>query len=175
GLPGVVLGLSSAFLGLYALGRGLGIEEKIDETVERVRGGLYAGRVTLITYVVALALLVVAGVEGLNSVRRMNTTLTNPGALITIAAFVDGAIIWAAAAGLTSSLGQITDEYLGDRFEWRYLNAPFYIIAIATVLHGTSAFLLGKVHLSYLAGSLAAGTILGVISTLSFAVIESNR
>jgi putative membrane protein len=175
GLPGLVLGVTSAALGLYALFRGLGLEESLDRSVERVRDGLYAGRVTLVTYLVAGALLVIGGVEGLDQLRAVRETTPDPDAGLVLAGLVHGAVTWFAAAGLTSSLGQITDEYLADRFRWRYLNAPFYIVAIAAVLHGISGFFLGAVELPYLARTLTAGTILGVLSTLTFAVVESRR
>jgi putative membrane protein len=174
-LPGAVLGLSSAALGLYILFRGLRAERWVDEAVARARNLLYAGRVTLITYVVAAALLVIGGVEGLDALRGVQATREAPGSSVVVAALVHGAVRWFAAAGLTSSLGQITDEYLADRFEWRYLNAPFYILAIAAVLHGLSGFFLGLVSLSYLAAMLTAGTLVGVLSTLTFAVVESRR
>jgi putative membrane protein len=174
-LPGAVLGLSSALLGLYVLFRGLRAERWVDEAVARGRNLLYAGRVTLITYVVAAALLVIGGVEGLDALRAVQADRPDLGASVAVAALVHGAVRWFAAAGLTSSLGQITDEYLADRFEWRYLNAPFYILAIAAVLHGLSGFFLGLVSLSYLAAVLTAGTLMGVLSTLTFAVVESRR
>ncbi|MFB6253681.1 MAG: DUF373 family protein [Halobacteriaceae archaeon] len=175
GLPGLVLGLSSTIVGLYALFRGLGMEEVLNESVETLRNALYTGRVTIITYVVALALLVIGGVEGYNLLRRV--TRQSPSVRFTtqVAAFVNGAVIWAAAAALTSSLGQITDEYLADRFKWRYLNAPFYILAITAVSHAVSGYLLGKVTLSYLAAVLTTGTLLGILSTLAFAMVESRQ
>jgi putative membrane protein len=67
----------------------------------------------------------------------------------------------------------VTDEYISGEFHWRYLNAPFYVVAIAAVLHGLSAFFLGEASLEYLAFMLTAGTLLGHASTLSFAVAES--
>jgi putative membrane protein len=175
GLPGVVLGVSSALLGLYALFRGLGLETTVDNTLERVRRSLYTGRVVIITYVVAAALVLVGGVQGLAEFRSVETARGTVGLGVAVSAIVQGAVQWIAAAGLTSSLGQITDEYLHERFEWRYLNAPVYILAIAGVLHAVSGFLLGRVDLNYLAGVLTAGTLLGVVSTLAFAVVESRR
>jgi len=173
-LPGVVFGVTSGLLGLYLLARGFGIGALLDETVDRLRQGLYAGRVTIVTYLVAIALLVIGGVSGVDQLNAIRTQGRSPGAVEIAAALVYGAVQWFAAAGLTTSLGQITDEYLADRLEWRYLNAPFYVIAIAVVLHGLSAFLLGQAALSYLAGALTGGFLLGVASTLTFAVAESR-
>ncbi|SFR85702.1 putative membrane protein [Halomicrobium zhouii] len=170
-LPGSSLGIISGLLGLYILARGLGAEQTLDAAVERVRSGLFGGRVTLITYVVAAALLVIGGVSGVQTLEQANRSSV----LDVLAALVYGSIQWFAAAGVTSSLGHVTDEYLDGRFEWRFLNAPFYVLAIAVVLHGVSAyFLFEGVGISYLAITLTGGTLLGLGSTLAFAVAETR-
>jgi putative membrane protein len=181
-VPGAaVIGLLSALFGLYTLFRGLGLESTVDEAADRARNLLYAGRVTIITYVVAAALLVVGGAEGLETLRAVRAGLPqSPSAVTVLAALVNGAIRWFAAAGITSSLGQVTDEYLADRFKWRYLNAPFYVAAIAVVLYAVTGFLLPPVPgvtaltLTDLAVALTVGTLLGVLSTLTFAIAESR-
>ena len=170
-LPGTVLGLTSALLGFYTLFRGLGMEQWLDAAVERARNVLYTGRVTLTTYVVAAALLVIGGVEGYNTLQSLGT---DQGVIEILAALVYGAVRWFAAAGLTTSLGQITDEFLADRFRWRYLNAPFYVLAIGAVLHELSAFFLGLAALTELAAVLTIGTLVSVLSTLAFAIMESR-
>ncbi|WP_254840059.1 DUF373 family protein [Natronomonas marina] len=170
GLPGSTLGVISALLGLYILFRGLGLEEAIDDLLERVRVGLFTGRVQLITSVVGAALVAVGGVGGLEAVGAD----PDPAPLGATVAFVYGAVQWVAAAGVVVALGRITDEYLEGGFRWRYLNAPFYVVAIAVVLHGLTAFFLGIVDLSYLAVMLTAGTLLGLASTLAFAVVEER-
>lgn len=191
-VPGTtVLGLISALLGLYTLFRGLGLESVVDDTAERVRNLLYAGRATLITYVVAAALLVVGGLQGLETLRAVQD-IYGPGLppAAVLAALVHGAVQWFAVAGITSSLGQVTDEYLAGRFKWRYLNAPFYVVAIALVLYAVSGFFLSDivgigsavvgevtirtVGLTGLAVALTVGTLLGVFSTVAFAIAESR-
>ena len=177
GLPGAaVFGFTSGLLGLYVLGRGLGVERLLDRAAEKARNGLYAGRVTIITYVVAAALLVIGGVRGVEMLETVRGNTTDPvGPLQVLAALVSGAVTWFTAAGITTSFGQITDEYLADRFRWRYLNAPFYVLAIAAVLHAVSAYFLGRVTLTYLAVMLTVGTLLGLASTLAFAIAESRQ
>ena len=176
-----VLGVISGAVGLYSLFRGLGLEETVDGAAAGIRNLLYAGRVTLITYVVALALIVVGIVQGGETVEAVRSV--HPGALpagSTLAAFIHGFVQWLAVAGVTSSLGQITDEYLAGRFRWRYLNAPFYVVAIAVVLYAVSGFFLPAapgatpLDLGDLALALAAGTLIGVLSTLAFAIAESQ-
>jgi len=176
-----VLGILSGAVGLYSLFRGLGLEETVDGTAETVRTVLYTGRVTLVTYVVALALIVVGGVQGIETVDVVRGVQGGSLAAGTgLAAFVHGFVQWLGVAGVTSSLGQITDEYLAGRFRWRYLNAPFYVVSIAVVLFAVSGFFLPDapgvtaLGLSELAMALAAGTLIGVLSTLAFAVAESQ-
>ncbi len=174
GLPGSTLGVISALLGLYVLFRGLGLEETIDDTLERIRVGLFSGRVQLITYVVAAALLFVGGVGGTETVETLVGTDAEP--IQATAAFVYGSVQWFAAAGVVAAVGRITDEYLAGGFRWRYFNAPFYVTAIAVVLHGLSAFFVSLpfAGLPYLAVTLTTGTFIGLASTLAFAVAEQR-
>ncbi|MCU4751706.1 DUF373 family protein [Halobacteria archaeon AArc-curdl1] len=174
-VPGAMLGLTSTLFGLYLISRGLGVGERLDNTVEGIRQSLYAGRMTLIAYVVAAALVVLGGVSGRNTLQAYQAQTSDElGLPLVLAALVYGSVQWFAAAGITTSLGQITDEYIAGRLEWRYLNAPFYVLAMATVLHAVSAFFLGEVEIGYLATALTAGTLVGIASTLTFAVAESR-
>ena len=122
----------------------------------------------------AAALLVVGGVRGYALFETVGAEVIDPTPPVVLAALVHGAVQWFAAAGITSSLGRVTDEYLTGTFEWRYLNAPFYVLAIGGVLHGLSAFFLGVQDLEYLAVALTGGTLLGLASTLAFAIAESR-
>lgn len=176
-----VLGILSGLVGLYSLFRGLGLEDSVDRTASTVRNVLYTGRVTIVTYVVALALIVIGGVQGFDTVETVTAARGGETAIgIDLAAFVHGFVQWLSVAGVTSSLGQITDEYLAGRFRWRYLNAPFYVLSIGVVLYAVSGFFLPSapgvtaLTLSDLAMALAAGTLTAVLSTLAFAVAESQ-
>ena len=170
GFPGTVLGILSGLLGLYLLGRGFGVHRWLGRRVARTRRALFTGRVTIVTHVVVAALVVVGVVSGAEAVEGLRSGQT---ALETAAAFVSGALRWAAAAGVTASFGRVTEEYLAGEFRWPYLNAPFYVLAITAVLHGVSSFLPGDGSLEFLALMLTTGTLLGLGSTLSFAVAES--
>lgn len=172
-LPGATLGVLSGSLGAYLLFRGLGLDRVLDTAVKRARTSLYTGRVTIVTYVVAAALIVIGSVNGVDTLSSLRSGAP-VGILTTGAALVYGAVYWLAAAGVTASLGHITDEYLHDTFRWRHLNAPFYVLAIAAVLYGVSAHVLSYVNLSFLALVLTASTLLGVFSTLAFAIAESR-
>ena len=176
GMQGDMFGLASGLLGLYLLSRGLGLEDRVDGAIDQVLSGLYAGRVTLVTYLVAAVLFLIGSATGYQTLQTVQADGTPLDILEVIAAVISGAIPWFAAAGITSSLGRVTDEYLSGTFQWRYLNAPFYVLAIAGILHAVSVYFLGYAYadLSYLAMMLTAGTLLGLVSTLAFAVAESR-
>jgi len=174
-LPGLVLGVTSGLLGLYLLGRGLGIESLLDESVDRVRSSLYTGRVTIVTYLVAGVLLVVGGYSGYERLQAMQADAGGGlGVATTAAALLYGATVWFAAAGVTTSVGQITDEYLSGRLEWQHLNAPVYVLAIALVAQAVAGYVIDEVDLQYLALALTGGTLIGLASTLAFAIAESR-
>ena len=175
GFPGAVFGVVSALLGLYFLFRGVGLEEAVDSSVARARHVFFAGRVTLVTYLVAVTLLVIGGVSGMDMLESLSAA--TPGALSVIeigAALIYGAIVWFGAAGLVSSMGKITDEYLNGTLRWRHLNAPVYVLAIAVILHAVSSYLLGFQDVPYVAFILTMGTLVGVLSTLGFAIAETR-
>jgi putative membrane protein len=174
-MPGVVLGLTSGLMGLYLLGRGIGLGSTLDRTVDRVRNGLYDGRVTIVTTLVAIVILLVGGINGADQLEATRAGASTPlGAIETAAAIAYGATAWFAAAGLATSFGQITDEYLAGTLEWRYLNAPIYVGSIAIVLYAASGYVLDELSLSVLAAALTSGFFLGVASTLTFAIAESR-
>jgi len=174
--PGeVALGAVSALLGLYVIARGVGAEKRAAELFERTRQGLYAGRVTLVAYVVALVLFAVGAASGAETLSAAQAGADDAlDVLEVVAAVLYGSVRWFGAAGLTTSVGQITDEYIAGRLEWRYLNAPFYVVAIAAVLHAVGGYFVGTVSLQVLAVALTGGTLLGFTSTLAFAVAESR-
>ena len=180
-IPGAaVLGLLSGLLGLYSLFHGLGLEETVDNAAARLRRGLYAGRLTIVTYAVAVALILIGVVEGVQRLETVRQSVPALPAARGAAVFVYASVRWFVVAGVTTSLGRVTDEYLAGSFQWRYVNAPFYVLAIGIVLHGLSGYFLpgvaGATPISNtrLAVTLTAGTLLGVLSTLTFAVAESR-
>ncbi len=175
GFPGAVFGVVSALLGLYFLFRGFGLEGAIDESFTWARHVFFAGRVTLITYLVGFTLLVIGGVSGLETLNALSQGQPATLGVIEIgAALVHGAIVWFGAAGLVSSMGKITDAYLSGTLRWRHLNAPVYVLAITAIVHAVSAFLIGLENIPYVALVLTVGTLIGVLSTLGFAIAETR-
>ena len=174
-MPGAVFGVTSALIGFYLLSRGLALGKRLDTLFERVREGLYGGRVSLVTYLVAGLLLVIGGFTGVQTVTDLQAQADSALDVIeVIGALVYGSLQWFAAAGITSSLGRVVDSYIDGEFEWRHLNAPVYVLAIAFILHGVSSYVLAFGDLSYLAFTLTGATLLGLASTFAFALAESR-
>ena len=174
-MPGALFGVTSALIGFYLLSRGLALGKRLDTLFERVREGLYGGRVSLVTYLVAGLLLVIGGFTGVQTVTDLQAQADSALDVIeVIAALVYGSLQWFAAAGITSSLGRVVDSYIDGDFEWRHLNAPVYVLAIAFILHGVSSYVLAFGDLSYLAFTLTGATLLGLASTFAFALAESR-
>jgi putative membrane protein len=149
------------------------MERSVRSSLSSFRESLYAGRVTLVTYLVAVVLTLIGAFEGYELLQAGRESGAVDGAIDALATFTFGAVRWVAVAGITSSLGQITDAYLADEFQWQYLNAPFYVLAITAVLHAVSGFFVDELSRNALAILLTAGTLLAVFSTLTFAVVES--
>ena len=174
-MPGAVFGITSALIGFYLLSRGLALGKRLDTFFARVREGLYGGRVSLVTYLVAGLLLVIGGFTGVGTVTDLQAQADSALDVIeVIGALVYGSLQWFAAAGITSSLGRVVDSYIDGEFEWRHLNAPVYVLAIAFILHGVSSYVLAFGDLSYLAFTLTGATLLGLASTFAFALAESR-
>jgi putative membrane protein len=174
-MPGAVFGVTSALIGFYLLSRGLALGKRLDTLFDRVREGLYGGRVSLVTYLVAGLLLVIGGFTGVRTVTDLQAQADSALDVIeVIGALVYGSLQWFAAAGVTSSLGRVVDSYIDGEFEWRHLNAPVYVLAIAFILHGVSSYVLAFGDLSYLAFTLTGATLLGLASTFAFALAESR-
>ncbi|AWB27759.1 DUF373 family protein [Halococcoides cellulosivorans] len=172
--PGDVFGVASGLFGLYLIARGLGLEQRLDEAVDQLQSALYAGRVTLITSLVAGLLGIVGVVIGVNELAPPPTELDVFVVGRRLAAVVNAAVVWIAAAGIVSSSGRVVDGYLRGTFEWRHLNAPFYIVAIAGAIHAASGWITGSATQNYLFVMVTAGLMLGLASTFAFAVADAR-
>jgi len=172
--PGLVIGSISTLLGVYLISSGLGLGSTLGDAATGLRRSLYAGRTTIIAYVVAIALVALGGLSGFETIQSFGSSQDAIALPIGAAAFLYGSIQWLGAAALTTSLGQLTDAYIGERLEWRYLNAPFYVVAMTVVLYAVSGFFVDRIDVTALATALTGGTVLAILSTLTFAIVESR-
>ena len=136
-----VAGLA-ALLGAALLYKGLAIDELLSEVPDRVRSGLYSGRVSVVTYAVSLGLALVGAFLGALAV----TPQAGPESVIVSAMqFVYSAVPWLALAALTASAGRLLDELIGsDGVSTPYLNLPFGVVALGFVVRGFAGWFLQR-------------------------------
>jgi putative membrane protein len=134
-------GLASV-LGAALLYKGLAIDELLSEVPERVRSGLYSGRVSVVTYAVSVGLALVGAFLGALAV----TPRAGPeSAVVGAMQFVYSAVPWLALAALTASAGRLLDELIGsDGVSMPYLNLPFGVVALGLVIRGFAGWVLQR-------------------------------
>ncbi|WP_096393722.1 DUF373 family protein [Halorubrum trapanicum] len=132
----------AGLLGAALLYKGLAIDRFVAGMPERVREALYAGQVSVVTYVVAGGLALVGGFFGFLAASDLN-----PGSprLVEVVEFAYAAVPWFAVAGVTAAVGRLLDELIRDEgIRTPYLNLPFVIGAVALVVRGFAGYFLAQ-------------------------------
>ncbi|WP_281194831.1 DUF373 family protein [Halorubrum sp. F4] len=152
----------AGLLGAALLYKGLGIDRLVAGMPERVREALYAGQVSVVTYVVAGGLSLVGGFFGVLAATNLED------ALLTVQAmeFTYAAVPWLAVAGVTAAVGRLLDELIRDEgIRTPYLNLPFVIVAVALVVRGFAGYFLEQEAL--LAPTVVAGYVVAPAQRLA--------
>jgi putative membrane protein len=148
----------AGLLGGALLYKGLAIDRVVAGVPERVREALYAGQVSVVTYVVAGGLALVGGFFGVLSA----SGLTDAPGLVEAVEFVYTAVPWFAVAGVTAAVGRLLDELIRDEgIRTPYLNLPFVIAAVALVVRGFAGYFLAQesIHPAFEMGSLTVSPV----------------
>ena len=167
----VALATIASVAGLFLLYKGLGVDAALAVLAGGVRDGLYTGRVSIVTTVVAAGLALVGIVAGVISATPLAAEAS---ALTTAMAFLFDSVPWLAIAALTASVGRALDEWLRNaRVGNAALNLPFVVVAVAFVVRGFAAYFLER------AGVIEPLTVppmaLGIVSVQEFAVTSDIR
>ncbi|PSP71302.1 hypothetical protein BRC80_06140 [Halobacteriales archaeon QH_9_66_26] len=167
----VALATIASVAGLFLLYKGLGVDDALAVLAGVVRDGLYTGRVSIVTTVVAAGLALVGIVAGVISATPFATEAS---ALTTAMAFLFDSVPWLAIAALTASVGRALDEWLRNaRVGNATLNLPFVVVAVAFVVRGFAAYFLER------AGVIEPLTVppmaLGIVSVQEFAITSDIR
>ncbi|GAA0292854.1 DUF373 family protein [Halarchaeum salinum] len=127
----------TAVIGAFLLYKGLSVDERLGVVSTQARKALYSGRVSIVTYVIAVGLTLVGAFVGALSV----SGLGDAGAFVTAMAFVYHSVPWLALAALAGATGRLIDEFIrDDGLRASYLNLPFGAIAVGLVVRGFSAY-----------------------------------
>jgi putative membrane protein len=167
----VAVAAVAAITGLFLLYKGLGIDDALASLTGGLRDGLYTGRVSVVTSVIAAGLALVGLVAGAISATPL---AGGESVLVTAMAFLFDSVPWLTTAALTVSIGRAADEWLHDgRVRTASLNLPFVVVAVGFVVRGFAAYFLER------AGVIGPFQIpsmtLGVVSIQGFSVTGDVR
>jgi len=141
--PTIAVGTIAAAVGLFLLYKGLGVDAYLAATPGAIRDALYAGQVSLVTYVVAGGLALVGMFAGALGISGMDAN--DVGILIVATRFAYEAIPWVTTAALAASTGRLLDELIrNDDIGSAYVNLPFVAIAVGLAVRGFSAYFLER-------------------------------
>ncbi len=139
--PTIALGTIAAAVGVFLLYKGLGIDSYLAAMPGAIQEALYAGQVSLVTYVVAGGLALVGFFAGALGISGMDASQV--GALIVSTRFAYEAVPWVTTAALAASTGRLLDELIrNDSLGSAYVNLPFVAIAVGLAVRGFSAYFL---------------------------------
>ena len=145
-LLSIVVGVSegaaaiTTVIGLFLLYKGFNVDDLLTALAIKGRESLYAGQISIVTYVVAAGLTLVglfAGALGVSGLEDPSGVLTPT------MQFLFDSVPWIAMAALVASAGRLLDEIIRDEPLARsYLNLPFVVISVGLVVRGFSAYFL---------------------------------
>lgn len=139
----VSVGAITTVVGLFILYKGFNIDGLLSALSSSIREALYAGKVSLVTYVVAggLALVgVFVGVLGASSLDAEGA-----GDLILVMEFLHDSVPWLTIGALIASAGRLLDELIREEdIGAAYINLPFVSIAVGLALRGFAAYVIQR-------------------------------
>ncbi len=131
----------SAFIGIYLLLRGFGLDDALVGIAQSVKSSFYEGNISFVTYMVALALGIIGTAQGI--ITTLSLDFSVYGGVLTAAVFINTAVWWFVAAGVILTIGRIIDAYLNDaKHAWRYVEIPFFIFSTGLMLWSASILIL---------------------------------
>ena len=125
-------------IGLFLLYKGLGVDDYVASVPGQARDALYSGRVSIVTYVVAVGLALVGVFAG---ALELSNQPADTAELLLVMTFTYYSIPWVALGALAASAGRLFDEFIRrDEVRTSFLNLPFGVLAVALVVRGFSAY-----------------------------------
>jgi len=139
-LSGKAMGLIMGFMGIYILLKGLGRENILMELFETVKHSLYSGKISFVTYICALVLLLVGTLQGLigswDYYLKMGSEVG--GYILLGMVFIKYAVGWYIGAGLAPLIGKMMNMLIERERIVKQWTILFYIIASGVLLWGGS-------------------------------------
>lgn len=166
-LSGKAIGLILAFIGIYTLLKGLGRENLLIDLFDSVKQSLYSGKISFITYIVAIVLLLAGTSQGIRGYTKLEPEISER-ILLSIVYYTKFTIGWYIGAALAPLIGKMMNMLIEREKIVRQWAMLFSIIASGVILWGGSDCIIwlseGNYPMGYLTLSLS---ILGAV-ILSF-------
>ncbi|MFW6003391.1 MAG: DUF373 family protein [Halanaeroarchaeum sp.] len=138
----IAVGSIAAVIGVFLLYKGLSVDAHLADLSTQAREAMYSGRVSIVTYVVAVGLALVglfAGVLGISDLGLRDVQL------VTIMGFTYYSVPWLALGALAASTGRLLDEVIqNEQVRTSYLNLPFGVLAVGLVVRGFSGYFIER-------------------------------
>ena len=169
GRPEFAVAAILGVVGAYLLYNGSGVGSSIDRYRETATESLYRGKISFITYLVAIIIGIIATVQGANACWEGIAGDIFPGYVILSMIFVQASVWWYVAAGFFLGFGKIVDLRLEGRAIGRAWAFPFFVIAAGLLLWAASAYILTTTE--YQQGYGIQHLILSIVGAIAIALL----
>jgi len=139
----VSVGAITTVVGLFILYKGLNVDSLLSALSTSIREALYAGKVSLVTYVVAGGLALVGVFVGVLEASSLEPETT--GNLVLAMAFLHDSVPWLTVGALIASAGRLLDEIIREEeIGAAYINLPFVSVAVGLALRGFATYVIQR-------------------------------
>jgi putative membrane protein len=130
-------------IGAYMLFRGFGLDDVLEEFKSNMKQSLVTGKISFITYSIALILTVIGTIIGVVRFWEYYTRIDIfVGIIILLMVFVNISIWWYVAAGWIATIGRMIDlQREGNNYK-RHLSYLFFLFSSGLLFWGASTFIL---------------------------------
>ena len=163
---GKALGFILALLGIYTVLKGLGREHLLVDFMESVKQSLYSGKISFVTYIVAIVLAMIGTSQGIMGYTGADTG-PDEQILLAIAAFIRQSVWWYIGAILAPLIGKMMSMYIEREKIVRHWAIAFSVIASGVILWGG-----GESIIWLSAGNYALGYLVLFFSLLSAIILS---
>jgi putative membrane protein len=134
----------ATLIGSYLLYKGLSLDSLMETFIFNLRKSFSEAKLTFVTYLISLILIVMAFVRGsLDVLDKVVTEASQPGIINLAAIFFNSAIWWFVVGLLAVVIGWIIDAYTEDSESLhKYLATPFFLVAMGMLVWGGTQYIL---------------------------------
>ncbi len=142
GLSEIGYGTVILFFGIYLILKAYGMDDAIEEFFSNIKKSLLEGRFSFITYIIALIVVMVGLIQGVNSFWKLLNQPVAVGGIVLITSFIYGSLWWFIVAGISIILGKIFDAFIEKRPISRYVSMIFLLLSAGLIIWGGSVYII---------------------------------